>query len=194
MSGSALEGGAVLEGESQAAIRIGRGVVQQATPELFAEGGNLAVLLFQNSEEVLHRAAPFEDVADLLRDGVLLGLGLFELLAEGIEALVVFGLVLHDRGVLPDHHYHVRCAAAFLAAKLGIDLLILQVVRFHLDVVKRGKVLCGGGDAAGVAVDHEGARLGEGLFHQLVMGQTIIIRRRKNGLNLQAGSARFRTS
>ena len=41
MSGSALEGGAVLEGESQAAIRIGRGVVQQGTPELFAEGGAL---------------------------------------------------------------------------------------------------------------------------------------------------------
>ena len=46
MSGSALEGGAVFEGKSQAAIRIGRGVVQQAAPELFAEGGDLAVLLF----------------------------------------------------------------------------------------------------------------------------------------------------
>ena len=45
MSSSALEGGAVSEGERQAAIRIGCGVVQQAAPELFAEGGNLAVLL-----------------------------------------------------------------------------------------------------------------------------------------------------
>ena len=61
-SGSALEGGAVFKGEGQAAIRVGRGVVQQATPELFAEGSDLAVLLFQNPEEVLHRAAPVPDV------------------------------------------------------------------------------------------------------------------------------------
>ena len=54
MSGSALEGGAVFESEGQAAIRVGRGVIQQAAPELFAEGGDLAVLLFQNPEEVLH--------------------------------------------------------------------------------------------------------------------------------------------
>ena len=46
MSDSALKGGAVFEGEGQAAIRVGCGVVQQATPELFAEGGDLAVLLF----------------------------------------------------------------------------------------------------------------------------------------------------
>ena len=50
MPGSALEGGAVFEGEGQAAIRVGRGVVQQAAPELFAEGGDLAVLLLQNPE------------------------------------------------------------------------------------------------------------------------------------------------
>ena len=103
LPGSALEGGAVFEGEGQAAIRVGRGVVQQAAPELFAEGGDLAVLLFQNPEEVLHRTSPLPDVADLLGDRVLLFLGLFELLAEGIEALLVFGLVLRDRGVLPDH-------------------------------------------------------------------------------------------
>ena len=54
MSSSALEGRAVFEGEGQAAIRVGRGIVHQTAPELFAEGGNLAVLLFQNSEEVLH--------------------------------------------------------------------------------------------------------------------------------------------
>ena len=46
LPGSALEGGAVFEREGQAAIRVGRGVVQQAAPELFAEGGDLAVLLF----------------------------------------------------------------------------------------------------------------------------------------------------
>ena len=55
MSGSALEGGAIFEGEGQATIRVGRGVVQQAAPELFAESGDFAVLLLQNSEEVLHR-------------------------------------------------------------------------------------------------------------------------------------------
>ena len=33
MCGSALEGGAVFEGEGQAAIRVGRGVVQQAAPK-----------------------------------------------------------------------------------------------------------------------------------------------------------------
>ena len=82
MCGSALEGGAVFEGEGQAAIRVGCGVVQQAAPELFAEGGDLAVLLLENSEEVLHRAVPVPDVADLLRDRILLGLGLLELLAE----------------------------------------------------------------------------------------------------------------
>ena len=103
MSGSALEGGAIFEGEVQAAIRVGRGVVQQAAPELFAEGGDLAVLLFQDSEEVFHRTAPVPDVADLLRDCVLLGLGRLELLAECIEALVVLCLVLSDRSVLPDH-------------------------------------------------------------------------------------------
>ena len=114
MSGSALEGGAIFEGEVQAAIRVGRGVVQQAAPELFAEGGDLAVLLFQDSEEVFHRTAPVPDVADLLRDCVLLGLGRLELLAECIEALVVLCLVLSDRSVLPDHlldhaveHFHL---------------------------------------------------------------------------------------
>ena len=45
LPGSALEGRAVFEGEGQAAIRVGCGVVQKATPELFAEGGDLAVLL-----------------------------------------------------------------------------------------------------------------------------------------------------
>ena len=49
MCGSALEAGAVFEGEGQAAIRIGRGIIQQAAPELFAEGGDLAVLLFDPS-------------------------------------------------------------------------------------------------------------------------------------------------
>ena len=85
MSGSALEGGAIFEGEVQAAIRVGRGVVPQAAPELFAEGGDLAVLLLENSEEVLHHTTPFEDVADLLCDRILLGFSLFELLAEGIK-------------------------------------------------------------------------------------------------------------
>ena len=33
----------------------------------------------------------------------VLSLSLLELLAEGIEALVVFGLILRDHGVLPDH-------------------------------------------------------------------------------------------
>ena len=47
-----LESGAVFECECQAAIRVGRGVVQQAAPELFAEGGDLAVLLFQDSEDL----------------------------------------------------------------------------------------------------------------------------------------------
>ena len=65
MSGSAFEGGAVFEGEGQAAIRIGRGIIQQAAPELFAEGGDFAVLLFQNPEEVLHCAATVPDVATL---------------------------------------------------------------------------------------------------------------------------------
>ena len=101
--GSALEGGAVFEGEGQAAIRVSRGVVQQAAPELLAEGGDLAVLLLENPEEVLHRAAPVPDIADLLCDCILLGLGLLELLADGLEALVVFGLVLRHRCVLPDH-------------------------------------------------------------------------------------------
>ncbi len=114
LPGSALESGAVFECECQAAIRVGRGVVQQAAPELFAEDGDLAVLLFQNPEEVLHRAAPVPDVADLLCDRILLGLGLLELLAEGIEALVLLVLVLRDRSVLPDHlldhaveHFHL---------------------------------------------------------------------------------------
>ena len=78
LPGSALEGGAVFKGEGQAAIRVGRGEVQQAAPELLAEGGDLAVLLLQDAEEVLHRAAPVEDVADLLSDRVLLGLGVLE--------------------------------------------------------------------------------------------------------------------
>ena len=82
MSGSALEGGAVFESEGQEAIRVGCGVVQQAAPEFFAEGGDLAILLLQNPEEVLHRAAPVPDIADLLCDCILLGLGLLELLAE----------------------------------------------------------------------------------------------------------------
>jgi hypothetical protein len=43
--GSALEGGAVFESEGQAAIRVGRGVVQQAAPELFVEGGDIVVLI-----------------------------------------------------------------------------------------------------------------------------------------------------
>ena len=45
MSGSALEGGAIFEGEVQAAIRVGRGVVQQAAPELFAEGKRGYIML-----------------------------------------------------------------------------------------------------------------------------------------------------
>ena len=50
LPGSALEGGAVFECKGQAAIRVCRGVVQQAAPELFTEGGDLAVLLFQDAE------------------------------------------------------------------------------------------------------------------------------------------------
>ena len=126
LPGSALEGGAVFEGEGQAAIRVGCGVVQQAAPELFAEGADLAVLLLQDVEEVLHRAAPVEDVADPLGDRVLLGLGVLELLAEGIEALFVLGLVLRYRGVLPDElldhaveHFHLRKELLLLGLQLG---------------------------------------------------------------------------
>ena len=43
MPGSALEGGAIFESEGQAAIRVGRGVVQQAAPKLLAEGSALNV-------------------------------------------------------------------------------------------------------------------------------------------------------
>ena len=86
LSGSALDGGAGSDGEGQAAIRLGRGVVQQAAPEILVEGGDLAVLLFQNPEEVLHRATPISDVADLLRDCILLALGLSEDLTEGYRA------------------------------------------------------------------------------------------------------------
>ena len=124
LPGSALEGGAVFECKGQAAIRVCRGVVQQAAPELFTEGGDLAVLLFQDAEEVLHRAAPVKNVADLLGDRVLLGLSLLELLAEGIEALFVLGLVLRHRGVLPDHlldhsvqHFHLRKELLLLGLK-----------------------------------------------------------------------------
>ena len=126
LPGSALEGRAVFEGEGQAAIRVGRGVVQQAAPELFTEGGDLAVLLLQDAEEVLHRAAPVEDVADLLGDRVLLGLSLLELLAEGIEALFVLGLVLRHRGVLSNHllehpveHFHLTKELLLLGLQLG---------------------------------------------------------------------------
>ena len=59
LPGSALESGAVFECECQAAIRVGRGVVQQAAPELFAEGGDLAVLLFQDSEDLKYYYAYF---------------------------------------------------------------------------------------------------------------------------------------
>ena len=83
-------------------------------------------MLFQNPEEVLHRAAPVPDVADLLCDRILLGFGLLELLAEGIEALVVLGLVLRDRSVLPDHlldhaveHFHLRKELLLLGLQLG---------------------------------------------------------------------------
>ena len=44
----------------QAAISIIRGVVRQAASELLVEGGNLAVLMFQNPEEVLHCTVPVE--------------------------------------------------------------------------------------------------------------------------------------
>ena len=50
MSGSALEGGAVFEGEGQAAIRVGRGVVQQAAPE--RQGMVLCAQLFVSTETV----------------------------------------------------------------------------------------------------------------------------------------------
>ena len=46
MSDSALKGGAVFKREGQASVSVGCGVVQQAAPELFAEGGDLAVMLF----------------------------------------------------------------------------------------------------------------------------------------------------
>ena len=126
MSGSALKGGAIFESEGQATIRVGRCVLQQAAPELFAEDGDLAVLLLQNPEKILHRAAPVPDVADPLRDGILLRLGLLEFLAEGIEAFVVLGLVLSDRSVLPDHlldhaveHFHLRKELLLLGLHLG---------------------------------------------------------------------------
>jgi len=71
-----------------AVIRVGCGVVQRATPELFAEGGYLVVLLFQNLEEVLHRVASVPDAADLLCDGTLPGLVHLVFLAGEIEGVV----------------------------------------------------------------------------------------------------------
>ena len=58
MFGSALEGGAVFEGGGQAAICVGRGVVEQAAPELFAEGSDLVVSSKQKLDDhpvVLYR-------------------------------------------------------------------------------------------------------------------------------------------
>lgn len=57
MSGSALEGEDVFEGEEQAAIHGSRGVARQTAPEFCIEFGKFAVMLFQDAEEGLHRAA-----------------------------------------------------------------------------------------------------------------------------------------
>jgi len=103
MRSSALEGGVVFGDKGPVAIRVSRGAIQQTAPELFAEFGELAILLFQDAEEVLHRAATEPDVADLLGDGILFGLSILELLAEGIKAPVVLGMILHNCSVLADH-------------------------------------------------------------------------------------------
>ena len=47
MPGSALQCRAVFEGVGQETIRVGCGVVQRATPELFAEGGNTPSCCFR---------------------------------------------------------------------------------------------------------------------------------------------------
>ena len=44
MPGSAIDGLTVFEGEGQAAICVGRGVVQQPAPELLTECGTLSCL------------------------------------------------------------------------------------------------------------------------------------------------------
>ena len=106
MSGSALEGGAVFEREGQAAIRVSRGVVQQTAPELLVEGGDLAVLLFQNPEESGLRGVPGLHIADPIAVLAVFLLGGVKALAQVVEAFLVLGLIERDRVVLPDVFFH----------------------------------------------------------------------------------------
>jgi len=68
-------------------------------------------------------------------------------------------------------HNHVSAVALAFVFQLLVDLSVLQVAAFHGDAIQRGEVLASGDNAAGVAVDHEGAFLGHGLGYQFVVGQ-----------------------
>ena len=71
------------------------------------------------------------------------------------------------------NHDHIGGSSSVFAAQLGINLLILQVVGFNGDSVKRGKIFRRGRNPAGISVHDEGAALRHGFFCQLFTGHRL---------------------
>lgn len=88
MDGSGVDGLPDLEGEGHPAIGVDGDVVQQACPEAVPEGGDLAVLLLQELQGILHLGLSGLLVADLLGYLFMLGLGSVKPAVQGIEALL----------------------------------------------------------------------------------------------------------
>ena len=104
--GSAVDGLSSLKCESHPAIGVDGGVVQQASPEAFPEFSDLAILLRQELQGILHLCLPGLLVADLLGEFLVLGLGSLKAVAQDIEAFLVLDLILRDGGVLVDAVLH----------------------------------------------------------------------------------------
>ena len=118
--GSCVDGLPDFEGEGHPAIGVDGDVVQQACPEAFPEGGDLAVLLLQEFQGILYLSLPGLLVADLPGDFFVLGLGSVKPAAQGIEALLVLGLILRERCVLPDAVLHHLRDDLHLAVQVGL--------------------------------------------------------------------------
>ena len=115
-----------------------------------------------------------EELVDVLvnqRAEIVFRKGILHFSRHIVDNPAVFHRVGEGSAVLDHDHVRALGGTVDFAFELGVDFSVLEVVGFNLHAVHFAERFHGVGNAAGVAVNDEGAFFGQRLFNQFVMGE-----------------------